>query len=379
MNAPQETKLGHELRQLVSGQPFTPDIEAIGLRARRKHRRGLALRGATAAGAAVFLAAGGLFATVHGTGGTAAGTAASQTAVFNPKLVSLAAFVKASTGSLQGNASLVIETGRPFSGSHVESGSGAPPPDDVIYMLFTDSGAYYGANNKKGITAAVDHHENLAGGWGGPLDARPVVAAARYAATGDLTAARQRMLNATPEQPGNPFWIVDPWLTGEQFEHLLSLSPAARKTLWEKDVAKNRAFLKLTHAWPVPVPAVKALRNAINYEIWYNSIKALTVAAGNPQVREGVLRVLSTIAEVTVANSTTGGRPTLALTAAPALMVGAGIAPSGPLAQVVTISARTGIPISVVNRTPGQKSYSYTTTTFQVSRVWMSRVRAGRF
>jgi hypothetical protein len=77
MNSPLETQLSHDLRQLASGQPFTPDIEAIGLRARQRHRRGLALRGAAAAGAAV-LAAGGLFAAVHGTGGTAVRTTAGQ-------------------------------------------------------------------------------------------------------------------------------------------------------------------------------------------------------------------------------------------------------------------------------------------------------------
>ena len=32
MNSPQETQLGHELRQIVSGQPFTPDIEALAAR-----------------------------------------------------------------------------------------------------------------------------------------------------------------------------------------------------------------------------------------------------------------------------------------------------------------------------------------------------------
>jgi hypothetical protein len=251
-------------------------------------------------------------------------------------------------------------------------------------MLFTDSGAYYGASDKKGITAAVDHHESIAGGWGNPLDPRPVVAAARYAATGDLTTARQGMLNAAPV-PWNAappaVQLFSGWLPGSAQAHLLSLSPAARKKLWEKETAKHEAFLKAFpgpgHAWPLPVPTVKTLRNVVNYEIWYNSINALTVGAGNPQVREGVLRVLSTIAEVTVANSTTGGQPTLTLTAAPALIGTAGIVPSGLLEQVVTISARTGIPISVVNRTPGQKSYSY--TTFQVSRVSMSRVRAGRF
>jgi hypothetical protein len=61
MNSPQETELGHELRQLVADQPFTPDIEAIRLRARQRHRRNLILRGATAA----VLAAGGLFAAVR--------------------------------------------------------------------------------------------------------------------------------------------------------------------------------------------------------------------------------------------------------------------------------------------------------------------------
>lgn len=77
MNSLQETQLGHDLRQLASGQPFAPDLEAIGRRARQRHRRVLALRGGAAAGAAV-LAAGGLFAAVHGTGGTAAGTAAGK-------------------------------------------------------------------------------------------------------------------------------------------------------------------------------------------------------------------------------------------------------------------------------------------------------------
>ena len=350
MNSSQETQLGHELRQLVSDQPFTPDVEAIGLRARQRHRRGLAVRGATAAGAAV-LAAGGLFAAVHGTGGTAAGSTASAAGAktshapaVGSRLVSLAALIRASDRNLPGNASLVIRTQK-----------GAPSPGNVTYDLYTDSGAYYGANDKQGLTAAVDHHQNQAGSW---LDARQVVAAARYAAAGDLTTARQRMLNATPEQSG-------------QFEHLLRLSAAARKKLWKNEMTKNRAILKAKGVWPLPVPTVKGLQNEINYEIWYNSINALTEGAGNPQVREGVLRVLSTIAEVTVANATPGGQPMLTLTAAPALM-GAGLP-----AQVVTVNARTGMPISLVNGTPGQKYYS--NTTFTVSRVWMAGVRAGRF
>jgi hypothetical protein len=348
MSSPQETQLGHDLRQLVSGQPFSPDIDAIGARARKRHRRGLALRGASVAGAAV-LAAGGVFAAVHGPGGTATGTTASQAPAANStapaansKLVSLAAFIKASSGNLPGNASLVIQTD-----------VGAPSPGNVTYNLFTDSGAYYGANNKENLTAAVDHHENLAGSW---LNARQVVGAARYAATGDLSAARERMLNATPEQ----------------FQRLLNDSPAARKKLWQKDMAKARAIFRAKGVKKLPaVPTVKALQNDINYEIWYNSINALTVGAGNPRVREGVLRLLSTIPGVTVANSATGGQATLTLTAAPALIG------NGNPAQVVTINARTGMPISLVNGTPGQKLYS--NTTYQVSRVTLAGVRAGRY
>jgi len=349
MSSPQETQLGHDLRQLVSGQPFAPDVEAIGLRARQRHRRGLALRGVTAAGAAV-LAAGGVFAAIHGAGGTAAGTTAShapaanaKALTVNSKLVSLAAFIKSRSGNLPGNASLVIQTD-----------VGEPSPGNVTYNLFTDSGAYYGANNKKGITAAVIKNDNQAGHW---LDARQVVAAARYAATGDLAAARQRMLNATGPS---------------QFERLLSDGPAARKKLWAKDMAKARAILQAKHAWPQPVPTDEILRADINSTIWYNSFSALTEGAGNPQVREGVLRLMSTIPEVTVANSTTGGQPTLTLTASPALNPGSGLP-----AQVVTISARTGMPISSVWGTPGKKYYS--DTTFQVSRVSMASVRAGRF
>jgi hypothetical protein len=119
------------------------------------------------------------------------------------------------------------------------------------------------------------------------------------------------------------------------------------------------------------VPTDKVLQADINEAIWGNSMSALTEGAGNPQVREGVLRLLSTIPDVTVANATTGGQPTLTLTAAPALM-GAGLP-----AQVVTIDARTGMPISLVNGAPGQRYYS--NTTYQVSRVTLAGVRAGRF
>lgn len=77
MNYSQESQLARDLRELVTGPPLALDLEAIEARARRRYRRGLALRGAAAAGAVV-LAAGGFFA-VRETGGAPAahsGTAA---------------------------------------------------------------------------------------------------------------------------------------------------------------------------------------------------------------------------------------------------------------------------------------------------------------
>jgi hypothetical protein len=70
-----------------------------------------------------------------------------------------------------------------------------------------------------------------------------------------------------------------------------------------------------------------------------NSVDALTEGGGSPQVREGVLRLLSTISGLTVVKSTTDGQQTLTLTAGPEVFGGAG-------KNVVVIDAKTGLPIS---------------------------------
>jgi hypothetical protein len=79
MNSPLETQLGHDLRELASGRPFTPDLEVIRQRARQRRHRARVLRGAAAGGAAV-LAAAGLFVAVHGTGGAASRSTAGPSA-----------------------------------------------------------------------------------------------------------------------------------------------------------------------------------------------------------------------------------------------------------------------------------------------------------
>jgi hypothetical protein len=333
MNSPQETQLGHELRQLVSGQPFTPDIEAIGLRARQRHRRGLALRGATAAGAAV-LAAGGLLAAVHGTGGTAAGPTASRAPAVNSKLMSLAALIKARSGPLPGNASLVIE-------KQVIGGK----PMQVGYGLYTDSGDMYSGDDKQTLVAAVAQHANLADF----TNAREI-AAARYAAAGDLATARVRMVNALP----NDFF----------------LSFAARKKIWAAGAAARQALMREKGIkTPLKMPTGKALQDDIDNNLWTASTIALSWGAGDPEIREGVLRLVSTIPEVTVADSTTGGQPTLTITAGPAVFGGDG-------EQVLTINARTGMPISSVVTGQGMPT---SVETFRVSRVTLADIKAGKF
>ncbi len=341
MNSPQETQLGRELRQLVSGQPFTPDIEAIGLRARQRHRRGLALRGATAAGVAV-LAAGGLLAAVHGTGGTAAGTAArtaagptaSRAPAVNAKLMSLAALIKARSGPLPGNASLVIEK-QVIGGKPMQAG----------YGLYTDSGDLYSGDDKQTLVGAVAQHANLADF----TNAREI-AAARYAAAGDLATARVRMVNALP----NDFF----------------LSFAARKKIWEEGAKARQALMREKgDKTPLKMPTGKALQDAIDNSLWTAATIALSWGAGDPEIRAGVLRLVSTIPEVTVADSTAGGQPTLTITAGPAVFGGDG-------EQVLTINARTGMPISSVVTGRGMPT---SVETFRVSRVTLAGIKAGKF
>lgn len=342
MNSPQETQLSHELRQLVSDQPFTPDIEAIGLRVRHRHRRSLALRGATAAGVAV-LAAGGLFTAIHGTGSTAAGTTASQAPsashapAANSMLTSLAAFVRASSGSLPGDASLVATT-KTIGGKQVEAD----------YFLYTDSGDIYSADSESGLPAAITHHENIADG----TEAREV-AAASYAAKGDLTTAREKMVNITGSNLG------------------LGLSPAERQRVWARSIAASQEVFKDKGVKPPAGPPTgKALEEAVGNRIWISSMDALTAGGGNPEVRAGVLRLLATVPEVTVANSTTGGQPTLTLTAGSALF-------DGGSPGVLTIDAKTGSPVKFSSAADGNVSSSV--QTYQVSRVTLTDIEAGKF
>ncbi|MFC6080154.1 hypothetical protein [Sphaerisporangium aureirubrum] len=265
----------------------------------------------------------------------AAQAPAAQAPAADIKLVSLVTDIKASDDPLTGDASLVVRN------QTIDS-----RPPDVTYNLYTDSGEYYVTDTESALPAAIAGHDNLAE----DVNAREV-AAARYAATGDLGTARKQMVNATP----NPFG--------------LGLSPAEQKEAWEKAMAKDQHIFREKGITPPKQPTGKALRNLIDNHLWINSVDALARGAANPEIRAGVLNLLSTIPEVTVKDSTTGGRPTLTLTAGAALF-------GGSAEEVLTIDAKTGMPIRSEVGAPGRKPSSV--TTFEVSRVTLADVEAGK-
>jgi len=245
----------------------------------------------------------------------------------------LAADIKASGGSLSGDSSLAIET-QVIGGKLMQ----------VEYGLYTDGGALYSGDDKKTLTSAVRQHANLAES----VNTREV-AAARYAADGDLATARKQMVNAT----SNDYF----------------LSFAARKKIWDKNLPALQALLHEKGSKVIPkMPNGQALQNLINGSVWNNAVDALNWGAANPEIRAGVLCLLSTIPQVTVAKSTVGGQPALTLTVGPALNYGG--------SQVLTINARTGMPISWVVKLPQLKT---SVMTYQVSRVTLAGVKAGKF
>jgi hypothetical protein len=153
------------------------------------------------------------------------------------------------------------------------------------------------------------------------------VAAARYAATGDLATAREQMNNALHNN-----------------DYYLPL--AERQAIWAKGAAARAEIAKEKGIKvPFTMPTGKSLQEDIDSTVWDNSFDALSQRAGSPRVRAGVLRLLSTVPEVTVANSRTGGQPTLTLTA---VFFNDG-------SEVLTINAETEMPISYASRLTGIK------------------------
>jgi hypothetical protein len=322
----------------ITPEPVGRDLAAAdvarGHRALRQRRRRLGTLAGAGAGTVVAVAVAVALIVTSAVQPTAPSRSAAQAPEVHSRLVSLAARITTSHGPRPGNASLEIV--RETVGGKLTQ---------VIYALFTDSGKLYLGNDKQTLMTAVARHANLADG----ADFREV-AAARYAARGDLAIARVRMIDATP----NDFF----------------LSFAARKKIWAAGAAKRRALLRAKGIkTPLKMPTGKFLRSQMNNSAWINSTDALNWAGGDPEIRAGVLRVLSTIPEVTVADSTTGGQPTLTITAGPDVFSGDG-------KEVLIVSAKTGLPVSSVVAPSGVPA---AVSTYRVSRVTLASIEAGKF
>ena len=105
----------------------------------------------------------------------------------------------------------------------------------VVYALYTDSGRLYLGDDKQTLMAEVAGHENQADF----TNAREL-AAARYAATGNLAAAVRQMVSALPN---------------DYYDSL-----AERKAIWAKGAAARAALEKEKGMkTPIVMPTGKAL------------------------------------------------------------------------------------------------------------------------
>ena len=292
------------------------DPQVIGLSHHpKRRRRAVVARGGVAAGVAAAVAAIALVATLPG---QSPKVPAASNHVASP-LLRLAAYVSGSA-TPAGNASLVART---------TSGGGKSV---TVYDLYADNGQYFFSQTESGLAGQVSAGHDLGGG----LFAREI-AAAKLAARGNVQAAAQDLADAP-----DPSHVISPTQT------------ANRAAIAAKQKATGQ----------------KQAGNLFDNWVWENSQDAIIAGSSEPQVRAGVLRILATLPDVTVTPGTSGGQPTLVLTAGTAEM-------GSNYTEQLTINATTGVPVSFASGAPGQTPGG--TISYQVSRVTTSDIAAGKF
>lgn len=321
MNSSIEQDLGQAFRDLVAEQPFTPDVSAITRRARQARRNRIVRGGIGAGVVAVAAGAVGIASAVPSApagnaqagGSHRAGTPAQ--ADTRPPLMKLAADVAAEPRP-DGDATLVERD----TTLHGQAGV-------TVWDLYADDGRYFFSRAQDGLPTQVKENDTQGGG----MFKREVEAAA-YALTGNLKTAALKM--AWPQASPVPADLA-----------------AEAKTL-------------------------AAGSHVVNYA-WENCQDALVTGSGNPQVRAGVLRLVSALPGITVTRGTVDGQPALTL-AAGAAELGGTRGPGGAgYQEVMTISARTGIPLKFTGG-PADGPAD-TTVTWKVTRVNLADVAVGRF
>ena len=337
MNSPTEQHLAAAFRDLVAEQPFTPDVPAIEHRARQARRRDRIARGGIGAGvvAAAAVAAVGIASAVSSTpartaqagrahpANTGAPASAAGSTHAQPPLVVLAADLAAAPRPT-GDATLV------------ERETAAPGHASInVWDLYADDGRYFFSQTQAGLPAQVKEDNNQGAGMFGRE-----VAAAIYAATGNLDTAALKMAWAPDTTP------VPAWLSAQV-----------------KDMSAGGLQID-------------------NY-VWENCEDALVAGSGNPRVRAGVLRLVSALPGIAVTHGTVAGQPTLTLTAGAAELGHAGIDKANPKVatgpayqEAITINADTGIPLQVASGPAGKVAG---TVTYVVTRVSLAHIAAGKF
>ena len=351
MNSPSEQELGAAFRDLVAEQPFTPDVPAIVDTARRTRRRNRITRGgigvgvaAVAAVAAVAVAnavpsapagtpqAGGAHPAARSGGGH---PAAKAHGAHPAKTGASAASAPAAQPLVTLVADLVADPPPKGDATLVERETGASGQASInVWDLYTDNGRYFFSRTEAGLPAQVKEDNNQGDGQ----FAREI-AAATYAATGNLDTAALKMAWAPNSNP------VPAWLSAQ---------------------VKN----------------ISAGGLQIDNYVWEDCEDALVAGSGNPQVRAGVLRLVSALPGITVTHGTADGQPTLTL-AAGAAEVGTVGDPADPKAaggtayqEAITINARTGVPLEIATGPAGQVTG---TVTYVVTRVNLADIAAGKF
>ncbi len=145
-----------------------------------------------------------------------------------------------------------------------------------VWDLYTDDGRYFFSKTEAGLPAQVKENNNQGDGQFGRE-----VAAAIYAVNGNLDTAALKMAWAADTTP------VPAWLSAQ---------------------VKN----------------ISAGGLQIDNYVWENCEDALVAGSGNPQVRAGVLRLVSALPGITVTHGTVDGQPTLTLTAGAAELATSG-------------------------------------------------------
>jgi len=330
MNSPAEQRVGAAFRDLVADQPFTPDVSAIEQRARLGRRRHRMVQGGIGAGVVAVAAV-----TAVSVASSVPSTPArpAQASGTHPATVHASASSSASAGTeqplVQLAAVIAAEPQPKGNATLVERETTLAGKATVkVWDLYADDGRYFFSRTESGLPAQVQQDNNQGDG----IFAREI-AAATYAVTGNLDTAALKMAWAANTTP-----------------------PPA----WLKDQVKD----------------ISAGGLQIDNYVWENSEDALTAGAGNPQVRAGVLRLVSILPGVTVTHGTVDGQPTLTLTAGAGELGGPGGAGGSSYQEATTINAQTGIPLKFTGGPAGGPAD--TTVTWKLTRVTLADVAAGK-